>query len=215
MTCPPGPSEGECPKRLVSGHSKRRLFMQGARPLSPDEIFKVLKHCNDAREECLVVIGMNLGLRVSELVSLQWKDVINRGKIFPVLYLEGFRTKGNKSRGIPINRNVARAIQQLREYDPRQALPDNYLFPGRTNGHLGSRHVNRLLYRLFDKASLSGRLSSHTLRKTFGTLLSSNGVGLPVIQELLGHADISTTRKYIGVGMGSLTNAVQTLAKTF
>jgi len=97
--------------------------LKGARPLSPTEILRLVRHCRDIREECLVLIGLNLGLRVSELVSLRWQDVMNRGKALPVLYLEGFRTKGKKSRAIPINQRAADAILRLRRSNPEEALP--------------------------------------------------------------------------------------------
>lgn len=192
--------------------------MKGARPLSGVEIKQVLRCCKDIRVECLVEIGMNLGLRVSELVSLKLKDVLNRGRVFPMLYLEGFRTKGNKSRAIPINRRAANAIRRLHRHYQQKKIsthPNDFLFPGDAQGHISIRHVNRLLYNLFDKAELSGRLSSHTLRKTFATLLADQDVNLAIIQELLGHSDISTTRKYIGVGMGNMTKAVRALAKAY
>jgi site-specific recombinase XerD len=80
---------------------------------------------------------------------------------------------------------------------------------------LRARQVNRLLDKVFAEAGLTGKLSSHSLRKSFGTLLNDNGASLPVIQELLGHADISTTRKYIGVGMDSMTKAVNVLAGAY
>jgi integrase len=189
--------------------------MKGARPLSTVEILKVLRCCKNTRNECMIVIGFNLGLRISELLSLKWKDVLNGRKASRVLYLEGFRTKRHKSRTIPINRKAASAILRLQKSNPKLALPDNFLFPGFTKGHLGIRHVNRILYAIFNKAGLSGRLSSHCLRKTFATILADQGVNLAVIQELLGHTDISTTRKYIGVGMGNMTDAVKVLAKAY
>ena len=191
--------------------------MQGARPLTVKEVFIVLRYCKDVREECLIVIGMNLGLRVSELVTLKWRDVMHRGHVLPLLYLQRNLTKGKRPRGVPINTKEAKAILRLHrsQKNGRSLKPDNYLFSGGTKGHLCCRHINRLLYALFDRAGLSGRLSSHTLRKTFGTILSDRGVNLPVIQELLGHADITTTRKYIGVGMGNMQKAVGLLAKAF
>jgi site-specific recombinase XerD len=161
---------------------------------------------------------MNLGLRVSELVTLKWRDVMHRSHVLPLLYLQRNLTKGKRPRGVPINSKAAKAILRLHRFQKKNGRslgPDNYLFSGGTKGHLSSRHINRLLYALFDRAGLSGRLSSHTLRKTFGTILSDRGVNLPVIQELLGHADITTTRKYIGVGMGNMQKAVKLFANAY
>ena len=192
--------------------------MKGARPLAVEEITQVLDNCIETREECLVTIGLNLGLSVSELVSLKWQDVLQGTQVFPVLYLDRNRTKGKKPRAVPINDRVASAVLKLHTNQLKQGeptTPEAFLFPGRNKGHLGARQVNRLLYRLFAEAGLTGKLSSHSLRKSFGTLLNDNGASLPVIQELLGHADISTTRKYIGVGMESMTKAVNVLAGAY
>jgi integrase len=87
--------------------------MQGARPLTVKEVFIVLRYCKDVREECLIVIGMNLGLRVSELVTLKWRDVMHRGHVLPLLYLQRNLTKGKRPRGVPINSKAAKAIMRL------------------------------------------------------------------------------------------------------
>jgi len=191
--------------------------MQGARPLAPREITRVLKSCQGIREESLILIGINLGLRVSELVTLKWRDVMHRNHVLPLLYLQKNSTKGKRPRGVPINSKVSKAILRLHRSQKLVCSlgPDNYLFSGGTKGHLSCRHINRLLYALFDRAGLGGKLSSHTLRKTFGTVLADRGINLAVIQELLGHADISTTRKYIGVGMKNMQNAVNVLNNAF
>lgn len=218
LTCFSLVKEPECPKRGLFGPRKCEALMQGARPLNPDELSRLLRRCQDVRDRCLIEIDTNLGLRVSELVTLKSRDLLHRGKVLPFLYLQRRLTKGRRSRSIPINDKAAKAIKRLHRYYGRMGKglkPNDYLFPGRTEGHLSCRHVNRLLYGPFDRAGLSGRLSSHTFRKTFGTLLTNKGIQLPVIQELYGHADISTTRKYLGVGMENLENAVRVLAKAY
>ena len=190
--------------------------MRGARPLTEREVATMLRHC-PTKERCLVLIGMHLGLRVSELASLRWRDTMAGSKVLPMVYLTTAVTKGRRSRAIPVNRSAAGAIRALHRAAKQQGLttrPQDHLFPGRAgSGHMSPRHVNRRLYQLFAEAGLGGRLSSHTLRKTFGTMLSERGVSLPVIQELLGHANIATTRKYIGVGMGSMRQAVGLLVR--
>jgi integrase len=95
------------------------------------------------------LIGLNLGLRVSELVSLQWQDVLDQGRVLPLVYLSASVTKGRKPRAVPVNRRAATAILELhRRSCGGQAKPTGYLFPGRDKGHICRRHVNRLLLRI-------------------------------------------------------------------
>lgn len=134
-----------------------------------------------------------------------------------MLYLTRDRTKGKKARTVPVNSNAAKAIRALRRKAEGQALSvetSTTLFPSRKHGPLGVRQANEVIGRIFERAKIGGKVSPHSFRKTAGTLLSRN-TPLPVIQEILGHADISTTRKYISVGMDSLRDATDRLSKAY
>lgn len=185
--------------------------MKGARPLSSTEIHAVLRACSDERERGLFVVGINLGLRIGELVGLKWSDVWERGRVLPMVYLERTTTKNNKARAIPVNERVVREIKRLR----KSTGTGMFLFPGRHEGHMSVRHANRVLGDVFERAGLGGRLSSHTLRKSFGSLLAEGGTGIHVIQELLGHSSIATTRVYLGVGIKNMREAVRGLSKAY
>jgi integrase len=91
--------------------------MQGARPLTLKEVSIVLRHCKDVREEGLIVIGMNLGLRVSELVTLKWRDVMHRGHVLPLLYLQRNLTKGKRPRGEKNGVRSWRTVAQMTNTD--------------------------------------------------------------------------------------------------
>lgn len=178
--------------------------MRGCRSLSPAEIHKVLRVCSDARERALFLIGINLGLRVGELVGLRWNQVWDNGRILPFVYLERATTKNKRARSIPTNERVAGEIKKLR----KASTAGEYLFPGRHAGHMSVRHANRVLGLLFQKAGLMGRLGSHCLRKTFSAILADSGVGIFIIQDLLGHASIATTRAYIPTSVKHMRDAV-------
>lgn len=184
--------------------------MKGCRPLSPVEIGRVLRACQNEREKALLQIGIGLGLRCGELVSLRWADVWQQGRVLPFVYLERATTKNKKARSIPVNDKVASEIKRL-----RRESRGEFLFPGRDQGHISVRHANRVLGRIFDRAGLTGRLGTHCMRKSFGSILADQGVGLHVIAELMGHASISTTRAYLGVGVKNMRDAVRGLSQAY
>jgi site-specific recombinase XerD len=192
--------------------------MKGARPLEKDEVQTLIGACQDLRERTLVILGLNMGLRISELLGLRWGDLIQRGRVLPLVYLERTRTKSQRARAIPVNSRAAEAIGAwLAEVQGQGAgiRPQDPVFQGRGGQHLCRSQGHRLLVEIFNRAQLSGRVSSHTLRKTFATLLLDQGISLPVIGELLGHANVATTQRYLGVGMGSLKEAVQGLVRAY
>jgi integrase/recombinase XerC len=144
------------------------------------------------------------GLRVSELSGLDFDDVDLSERLARVL------GKGNKERIVPFGEPAADAV---RAYLPlRSALRAQArgvsgkepLFVNRRGGRLTSRSVARLLKRRLREAGLPDSISPHALRHTFATHLLSAGADLRSIQELLGHASLSTTQKYTHVDAARL-----------
>jgi len=156
------------------------------------------------------------GLRVSELVTLRLtqieRDAKRKDVIAPYLMIRG---KGNKERLVPLH---SHAIGALEMYLARRAefLPDGgespWLFASRgRGGYLTRQRFGQLLKELLLRAGLDpARCSPHTLRHSFATHLLSGGADLRVIQELLGHSDISTTQIYTHVAGDRLRELVAT-----
>ena len=168
-----------------------------------------------ARLNALIELIYASGLRVSELVSLRvaqlQKSVQHPSGYEPYLIIKG---KGSKERLVPLN---ARAIESVKAYlDIRahfltQGIASPYLFPSSAKtGHLTRQRFGQLLKQLAMDAGLNpDSLSPHTLRHSFATHLLSGGANLRVIQELLGHADISTTQIYTHVASERLQQLVE------
>ena len=156
-----------------------------------------------ARLNCLVELLYATGLRVSELVSLP--AAAARGKP-RMLLVTG---KGGRERMVPLSgpaREALAAWLRLRDADEaerraRGARPSPWLFPSRgRQGHLTRIAFYQALKGLAARAGLDPeRISPHTLRHAFATHLLANGADLRAIQQLLGHADISTTEIYTHV----------------
>lgn len=129
------------------------------------------------------------GLRIGELVGIDIDDIELRGRLVKV------RGKGAKERIVPFGTKAAEAI---RAYLPvRQASPDeSALFVNYRGERITARSVRRLFDGYVRDASLRAGISPHTLRHSFATHLLNAGADLRAIQELLGHASLSTTQKY-------------------
>jgi integrase/recombinase XerD len=132
------------------------------------------------------------GMRVSELVSLNLDDVMNDG------YVRCFG-KGHKERIIPVHQ---RALQILDEYirESRPVFVQNQeekaLFLNQRGDRLTRQGFWQILKGYVKKAELGSQVTPHTLRHSFATHMLSGGADLRSVQELLGHANISTTQVY-------------------
>ena len=134
-------------------------------------------------------------MRVSELINLQMGDLHQDIKLIKVL------GKGSKERLVPIS-NVA--LSWIDEYDKqvrqKQILKvgsfTDTIFLNQRGGKLSRQAVWQLIKKYCQTAGITKNVTPHTLRHTFATHLLENGADLRVVQELLGHSDISTTQIY-------------------
>jgi integrase/recombinase XerC len=158
------------------------------------------------RDRALLVLLLNTGLRVLEVVSLTLDDVTLNGRSGAVFVRDG---KGGKARTIPLN---GRTRELLDEYLAlRPAHSSRRLFVGQ-RGPIGSRQVLRLLKKYSRHAGLAAaEISVHTLRHTFGKNLVDAGVPLDQVATLMGHANLNTTRIYTTPGRRDLQRAVERL----
>lgn len=176
--------------------------------LTVDEARKILGAINGrhaVRDRAVVLTLLYTGFRVSELVSLNLEDY------YRALETEYWTVtgKGKKDRPVPMVPECAAAIEQyLKTRKPSE--PRSPLFLSQQGKRLSVDSVQRLISECCLAANLSGRhISPHKLRHTYATHLYLRGVNLPHIQELLGHADISTTRIYTHVKKEHLKASVE------
>ncbi len=145
------------------------------------------------RDRALLELMYASGLRVSEVVNLEVSDIDFEEGILRT------RGKGNKERIVPVGRQ---ALLSIRIYlrSGRRALtkdrPQRHLFVNFRGGQLTRQGLYKIVRKYAAAAGLSDRMSPHTLRHTFATHLLSGGCDLRSVQEMLGHADVSTTQTY-------------------
>jgi integrase/recombinase XerC len=149
------------------------------------------------RDQAFLELLYASGLRIGELVGIDLDDIEIRAKLVKV------RGKGAKERIVPFGSKAAQAVQA---YLPtRNAAPDEEaLFVNYRGERITARSVRRLFDKYVRAAALRAGISPHTLRHSFATHLLNAGADLRGIQELLGHASLSTTQKYTHLNDGEL-----------
>lgn len=176
--------------------------------LTVDDMFRLLDSAkqNDvasARDRAILEVLYSCGLRVSEVVGLDWRD------IDPHVEMVRVRGKGGKERVVPIGRTALAALAEYRETLPRLCRrgirQPEAVFLNRRGTRLTVRSVARLVDAYVRKAGLATKISPHALRHSFATHLLNAGADLRAIQELLGHASLSTTQRYTHLDLDHLT----------
>ena len=153
-----------------------------------------------ARDVALLTLLYGCGLRISEALSLRRKDA----PLGPSLRVLG---KGSKVRIAPVLPQVAEAIDAYARVLPFALEPDEPLFRARRGGPYPPRRAQDLMQRLRARLGLPASATPHALRHSFATHLLGAGADLRSIQELLGHASLSTTQRYTGVDAAGLLAA--------
>lgn len=176
--------------------------------LSVDDVFALLGEVKgfnglEIRDRAILEVLYSTGVRVSELVGLHWSDIDFELGIIRVV------GKGSKERIVPIGEA---ALQGLRDYAiehrKKWGLPakgENAVFLNCNGDRITTRSVARIVEKHLRATGIPVRMGPHGLRHTFATHLLNSGADLRVIQELLGHASLSTTQRYTHVNLDQLT----------
>lgn len=194
--------EGALPGNPAEGLSTPKLNRYLPKTLSVDEA-AALMECGygssmaDLRDRAIVELFYASGLRVSELTGLNVGALDLRERLLRVV------GKGRKERILPVGR---KSHEALVAYLEARGMPgdDEPLFLNARGGRLTPRSVQRNLKTRLIKARVIKDISPHALRHSFATHLLDGGADLRAIQELLGHASLSTTQKYTQVSVDQL-----------
>jgi site-specific recombinase XerD len=167
--------------------------------ISVEETLQLLRTPDNIRDRTILFLLYGTGMRVSELsnLNIDCVDLDNR-----MLRIIG--GKGNKDRLIPLPDVLIPIIEEYME-NRRQDSLTSALILNRSGDRLTSRSIQRLVKKYREQADLQDKkLTPHTLRHAFATHLLANSVDIRVIQELLGHASLSTTQLYTHVSLAHL-----------
>lgn len=182
-----------------------RLKPKLPRPIAADDTSKMLNSAETratepwiaARDAALLTLIYATGLRIGEALSLDAAALDGRDTLV-------IRGKGGKERMVPILPAAREAIARYKERAPFALARGTPLFRGARGGPLSPRVVQLTMARLRQGLGLPDSATPHALRHAFATHLLENGADLRVIQELLGHASLSTTQRYTALDEGAL-----------
>ena len=180
------------------------------RPVNPDDVLAladdVAENAKDiwigARDWALLLLLYGSGLRVSEATGLM-------GEILPLGSTLRVTGKRNKTRIVPLLEIVRTAIQEYLALCPYTAGADKPLFRGAQGGPLSPALVRRAVQGARTRLGLSDQTTPHALRHSFATHLLAGGADLRSLQELLGHASLSSTQIYTAVDTAMLLDEYQ------
>ena len=169
------------------------------KPLTVDKAAAVVESDRDddwirARDVAVMLLLYGAGLRISEALGLARRDAPVSGR--DVLRIVG---KGDKERLVPILPVTQRAVERYLALCPYPLEPSAPLFVGAKGGPLSPRIIQLAIARMRDELALPETATPHALRHSFATHLLAAGADLRQIQELLGHASLSTTQVYTEV----------------
>jgi integrase/recombinase XerC len=159
-----------------------------------------------ARDAAVMALLYGSGLRISEALGLKRRDVPLPGA-GDVLVVTG---KGNKTRMVPVLQNVLALVQDYVAMCPHPLPAEGPVFVGARGGPLSARIIQLTMERLRGALGLPDSATPHALRHSFATHLLSRGGDLRAIQELLGHASLSTTQIYTGIDSERLLEVYRT-----
>jgi integrase/recombinase XerC len=192
--------DNPAPRAVRTPRIKRGL----PRPLSETDTARALEEAGEhnvewlaARDVALLTLLYGAGLRISEGLSLKRGDV-PLGRTLSIL------GKGRKERSVPILPAVADAIADYSAKIPFTGAKETPLFLSRRGKPMSPREAQALMQKLRGRLGLSEKATPHALRHSFATHLLANGGDLRSVQELLGHASLSTTQTYTQVETSKL-----------
>lgn len=183
-------------------------FVQPIRDLKQIETIKKLLKQQNLRDYCLFVLGINSGLRISDLLKLSISDVIENNKVKDRIRLREKKT--NKFKDFPLSNKTKQAIKEYlktRNYTENEPL----FISRKNNGFLLRGQAYKIINNVTKSVGIKEKIGTHTLRKTFGYHAYNNGYDITLIQKLFNHSSPSVTLRYIGITQDELDDVYLSL----
>jgi site-specific recombinase XerD len=171
--------------------------------LTMEECLLIFRTVDNPKHKLLLLMGYGAGLRVSEIVSLQWRDIL-----FEEHKIHIKNAKGKKDRMVMLPYSIVNSLEAYRQVYPKA----QYVFEGQFAGEpYSAGSVQAVMRNALKKSGLEKKATVHTLRHSFATHLLENGTDIRYIQKLLGHTSIKTTTVYTHVSKSAVDKIISPL----
>lgn len=183
--------------------------MQTVQPIKDKEKIKEIKkilRATSFRNELLFVLGINTGLRISDLLALKIEAVsINNQAVGKIEIRE---KKTMKRRTIALSKKTGQLIDRYLKKERPDVKHNDPLFLCQKGGPISRQHAYDILNKTARLVGITDRIGTHSLRKTFGYFAYKEGVDLEMIQKLLNHSSQIETLRYIGITQEQMDEVV-------
>lgn len=168
--------------------------------LTKEEVQRLIHAAPTKKSKLMITMLYSCGFRVSELTNLKVRDLN-----FDEMIGHVRQAKGRKDRAFIIPKRLFRQLSK--QVEKQKKINQEYLFSG-YNGKLSERNIQKIVKNTTKKAGIEKNVHPHTLRHSFATHLLENGTDIRIIQNLLGHKDLSTTQIYTHISTEQLKKVV-------
>jgi integrase len=171
-------------------------FVEPIRNLNDIRTIKKILKQHSQRDLLFFVLGINTGLKISDLLNLKIKDVFEDEGIKEYLYTTD--THSNEEKAFFINKSVEKELEfylSINTFDQ-----NDYLFKSKKNNKpITRQQAYRIINQAAKEAGIPGNIGTHTLRKTFGYHAYHKGIAISILSKIFNHHSSSETLRYIGV----------------
>jgi site-specific recombinase XerD len=175
------------------------------------ELTNYYRQRGEIRNHVLVVIGLNTALRISDALGLMWDDVYDFGHERFYENVTVVEKKTGKAKSILLNKNITAALT-LYMYAAKPGSPLILSRKG-VNKAISRQQAHRIISEAAEKLGITYRVSSHSLRKTFGYFAWRNGTSPAVLMNIYNHTSLAVTQRYLGLTQDDLDECYRTIGE--
>lgn len=153
------------------------------------------------RNRLLVIMGLNTALRVSDILSLQWRDVYDFRQCRLRSHIVLTEQKTGKSSRIFMNQNLTDALLDFLDFlgKTEDVEEEAFIFQGKCKAPLSRSQVWRIIRKAASSCEIEGVISPHSLRKTFGYMAWKNDTSTVMLMNIFNHSSFEITKRYLGI----------------
>jgi site-specific recombinase XerD len=178
--------------------------MKTVQPIRDEKKIKDMRkilYAQNLRDYAWFTLGINSGLRISDILNLTFNDVLNKDKLKPAIEVKEKKTK--KTKAFPLGKITISALQEyiysLESYELHEPLFFSKKRKDGSKAPISRQHAHYVISECAKAVGITESIGTHTLRKTFGYMAYKKGIDITRIQKLLNHDSPATTLSYIGI----------------